>query len=197
MSLGAMGYGKARELPDRAEMIDLLRTAVERGMDFFDTAEVYGPWTNEEMVGEALTPVRDKVKIATKFGWDIDQETGEHRGGVNSKPAQIRSAIEGSLKRLRTDHIDLYYQHRVDPDVPMEDVAGTVRELIAEGKVRWFGLSEAGARSIRRVRMRYSRWPRCKANIPCGPASRRPKSFRRSRSSASGSCLSALSARDF
>ncbi|MGR9246092.1 aldo/keto reductase [Rhizobium leguminosarum] len=169
LSLGAMGYGKARELPDRAEMIDLLRTAVEHGMDFFDTAEVYGPWTNEEMVGEALAPVRDKVKIATKFGWDIDQETGEHRGGVNSKPAQIRRAIEGSLKRLRTDHIDLYYQHRVDPDVPMEDVAGTVRELIAEGKVRWFGLSEAGARSIRRahavqpvaaLQSEYSLWTR-------------------------------------
>ncbi|TBG42099.1 aldo/keto reductase [Rhizobium leguminosarum] len=169
LSLGAMGYGKARELPDRAEMIDLLRTAVERGMDFFDTAEVYGPWTNEEMVGEALAPVRDKVKIATKFGWDIDQETGKHRGGVNSKPAQIRRAIEGSLKRLRTDHIDLYYQHRVDPDVPMEDVAGTVRELIAEGKVRWFGLSEAGAQSIRRahavqpvtaLQSEYSLWTR-------------------------------------
>ncbi|MEH7846730.1 aldo/keto reductase [Rhizobium laguerreae] len=169
LSLGAMGYGKARELPDRTEMIDLLRTAVERGMDFFDTAEVYGPWTNEEMVGEALAPVRDKVKIATKFGWDIDQETGAHRGGVNSKPAQIRRAIEGSLKRLRTDHIDLYYQHRVDPDVPMEDVAGTVRELIAEGKVRWFGLSEAGAQSIRRahavqpvaaLQSEYSLWTR-------------------------------------
>ncbi|MBY4607012.1 aldo/keto reductase [Rhizobium sp. 9T] len=169
LSLGAMGYGKARELPDRAKMVDLLRTAVERGMDFFDTAEVYGPWTNEEMVGEALAPVRDKVKIATKFGWDIDQQTGEHRGGVNSKPAQIRRAIEGSLKRLRTDHIDLYYQHRVDPDVPMEDVAGTVRELIAEGKVRWFGLSEAGARSIRRahavqpvaaLQSEYSLWTR-------------------------------------
>ncbi|MHC2455487.1 aryl-alcohol dehydrogenase-like predicted oxidoreductase [Rhizobium leguminosarum] len=169
LSLGAMGYGKARELPDRMEMIDLLRTAVERGMDFFDTAEVYGPWTNEEMVGEALAPVRAKVKIATKFGWDIDQQTGEHRGGVNSKPAQIRRAIEGSLKRLRTDHIDLYYQHRVDPDVPMEDVAGTVRELIAEGKVRWFGLSEAGARSIRRahavqpvaaLQSEYSLWTR-------------------------------------
>ncbi|MBY5321597.1 MULTISPECIES: aldo/keto reductase [Rhizobium] len=169
LSLGAMGYGKARELPDRAEMIDLLRTAVERGMDFFDTAEVYGPWTNEEMVGEALAPVRDKVKIATKFGWDIDQETGKHRGGVNSKPAQIRRAIEGSLKRLRTDHIDLYYQHRVDPDVPMEDVAGTVKELIAEGKVRWFGLSEAGAQSIRRahavqpvtaLQSEYSLWTR-------------------------------------
>jgi len=102
LSLGAMGYGKARELPDRAEMITLIRTAVDRGMDFFDTAEVYGPWTNEIMVGEALEPVRSKVKIATKFGWDIDQETGHHRGGVNSKPDQIRRAVEGSLKRLIT-----------------------------------------------------------------------------------------------
>ncbi len=169
LSLGAMGYGKAHELPDRAEMIALIRTAVERGMDFFDTAEVYGPWTNEEMVGEALAPVRDKVKIATKFGWDIDQETGRHRGGVNSTPAQIRSSIEGSLKRLRTDHIDLSYQHRVDPDVPMEDVAGTVKDLIAEGKVLWFGLSEAGAQSIRRahavqpvaaLQSEYSLWTR-------------------------------------
>jgi aryl-alcohol dehydrogenase-like predicted oxidoreductase len=169
LSLGAMGYGKARELPDRAEMIELLRTAVERGMDFFDTAEVYGPWTNEEMVGEALEPVRHQVKIATKFGWDIDQQTGEHRGGVNSKPEQIRKAVEGSLRRLRTDYIDLYYQHRVDPDVPVEDVAGTVKELIAEGKVRYFGMSEAGANSIRRahavqpvaaLQSEYSLWTR-------------------------------------
>ena len=169
LSLGAMGYGKARELPDRAEMIALLRTAVERGMDFFDTAEVYGPWTNEEMVGEALAPVRDKVKIATKFGWDIDQQTGVHRGGVNSRPEQIRRAVEGSLKRLKTDYIDIYYQHRVDPDVPMEDVAGVVSDLIAAGKVRYFGLSEAGAASIRRahavqpvaaLQSEYSLWTR-------------------------------------
>ena len=169
LSLGAMGYGKARELPDRAEMITLIRTAVDRGMDFFDTAEVYGPWTNELMVGEALEPFRDRVKIATKFGWDIDQETGVHRGGVNSKPTQIRSAVEGSLKRLRTDYIDLLYQHRVDPGVPMEDVAGVVKDLIAEGKVRWFGLSEAGAGSIRRahavqpvaaLQSEYSLWTR-------------------------------------
>ena len=169
LSLGAMGYGKAREIPDRPEMVELIRTAVERGIDFFDTAEVYGPWTNEEMVGEALAPVRDQVKIATKFGWDIDQDTGEHRGGVNSKPAQIRRAVEGSLKRLKTDYIDLYYQHRVDPDVPMEDVAGTVKDLIQQGKVRYFGLSEAGANSIRRahavqpvaaLQSEYSLWTR-------------------------------------
>jgi aryl-alcohol dehydrogenase-like predicted oxidoreductase len=164
-----MGYGKARDIPDRAQMIALLREAVDLGMDFFDTAEVYGPWTNEEMVGEAFAGMRGKVKIATKFGWDIDQVTGEHRGGVNSKPAQIRSAVEGSLRRLGTDYIDLLYQHRVDPDVPMEDVAGTVKDLIAAGKVRYFGLSEAGAQSIRRahpvqpvaaLQSEYSLWTR-------------------------------------
>ena len=169
LSLGAMGYGKAREIPDRPAMIALLRAAVERGMNFFDTAEVYGPWTNEEMVGEAFAGIRDRVILATKFGWNVDQETGEHRGGVNSKPEQIRRSIEGSLRRLRTDRIDLYYQHRVDPDVPMEDVAGTVRDLIAEGKVRYFGLSEAGAQSVRRahavqpvaaLQSEYSLWTR-------------------------------------
>lgn len=169
LSLGAMGYGNAHQLPDRAEMITLIRTAVERGMDFFDTAEVYGPFTNEVMVGEALEPVRDQVKIATKFGWNVDADTGVHLGGVNSKPDHVRRAVEGSLKRLRTDHIDLLYQHRVDPDVPMEDVAGVVKDLIAEGKVRWFGLSEAGAGSIRRahavqpvaaLQSEYSLWTR-------------------------------------
>lgn len=169
LSLGAMGYGKARDLPDRRQMIELLRSAVARGMDFFDTAEVYGPWTNEVMVGEALAPVRHQVKIATKFGWDIDQRTGEHRGGVNSRPEQIRRSVEGSLKRLGTDYIDLCYQHRVDPDVPMEDVAGTVQDLIAEGKVRWFGMSEASTASIRRahavqplaaLQSEYSLWTR-------------------------------------
>ncbi|CDZ55016.1 aldo/keto reductase [Neorhizobium galegae] len=169
LSLGAMGYGKARELGDRDDMIRLLRTAVERGMDFFDTAEAYGPFTNEDMVGEALEPLRDQVTIATKFGWDIDADTGVHHGGVNSKPDHIRRAVEGSLKRLRTDHIDLLYQHRVDPEVPMEDVAGVVKDLIAEGKARWFGLSEAGASSIRRahavqpvaaLQSEYSLWTR-------------------------------------
>jgi aryl-alcohol dehydrogenase-like predicted oxidoreductase len=169
LSLGAMGYGKSRDIPDRAEMIDLLRKAVDEGMDFFDTAEVYGPWTNEIMVGEAFRGLRDKVKIATKFGWDIDQDTGEHRGGVNSRPAQIRRSVEGSLKRLGVDHIDLYYQHRVDPDVPMEEVAGAVKDLIGQGKVRYFGLSEAGAKSIRRahavqpvaaLQSEYSLWTR-------------------------------------
>ena len=169
LSLGAMGYGKSRDIPDRAEMIFLLRKAVDLGMDFFDTAEVYGPWTNELMVGEAFRGMRERVKLATKFGWDIDQDTGEHRGGVNSQPAQIRRAVEGSLRRLGTDYIDLYYQHRVDPDVPMEEVAGVVKELIQQGKVRFFGLSEAGANSIRRahavqpiaaLQSEYSLWTR-------------------------------------
>ena len=169
LSLGAMGYGKSRDIPDRAEMIALLRKAVDLGTDFFDTAETYGPWTNEIMVGEAFRGLRDKVKIATKFGWDIDQDTGEHRGGVNSNPAQIRHSVEGSLKRLGVDHIDLYYQHRVDPEVPMEDVAGVVKDLIQQGKVRYFGLSEAGAKSIRRahavqpvaaLQSEYSLWTR-------------------------------------
>src|SRR3954468_11591531 len=151
LSLGCMGYGKARQLQDRSEMIALMRQAVDRGIDFFDTAEAYGPFINEEMVGEALAPVRDQVLIATKFGWDIDPKTGEHHGGVNSKPDHIRTAVEGSLRRLKTDRIDLLYQHRVDPEVPMEEVAGTVQELIWTGKVRHFGLSEAGVGSIRRA----------------------------------------------
>jgi len=164
-----MGYGKSREIEDRADMIRLLRRAVDLGIDFFDTAEVYGPWTNEEMVGEAFAGLRDRVQIATKFGWNIDQATGEHLGGVNSRPEQIRRAVEGSLKRLGTDHIDLCYQHRVDPDVPMEDVAGTVKDLVAEGKVLHFGLSEAGTGSIRRanavhpvtaLQSEYSLWTR-------------------------------------
>ena len=169
LSLGCMGYGEARLLRDRTDMIALIREAVERGVDFFDTAESYGPLTNEEMVGEALLPLRNQVKIATKFGWDIDPVTGVHHGGVNSRPDHIKAAVNGSLRRLKTDYIDLLYQHRVDPDVPMEEVAGTVKELIAEGKVRYFGLSEAGTASIRRAHMvqpvaalqsEYSLWTR-------------------------------------
>jgi aryl-alcohol dehydrogenase-like predicted oxidoreductase len=139
------GYGPAT---DKGEAIALIRAAHERGVTFFDTAEVYGPYTNEEVVGEALAPVRERVVIATKFGWDIDPEKGPLRG-LNSRPEQIRRVAEASLKRLRTDVIDLFYQHRVDPAVPMEDVAGTVRDLIGEGKVRAFGLSEAGVAAIR------------------------------------------------
>lgn len=166
LGLGCMGYGDAI---DRRDMIAFLRGAAERGVTFFDTAEVYGPWKNEEMVGEALEPFRGKVVIATKFGWDIDQTTGVASGAVNSRPEQIRKSVEGSLKRLRVDCIDLLYQHRVDPDVPMEDVAGTVKDLIAEGKARYFGMSEAGADSIRRahavfpvtaLQSEYSLWTR-------------------------------------
>jgi aryl-alcohol dehydrogenase-like predicted oxidoreductase len=152
LGLGCMGmsFGMG-PAADPQQMIRLIRTAVEQGVTFFDTAEVYGPWANEELVGEALAPVRDRVVIATKFGFDIDQATGQNLGGLNSRPAQIRQVVEGSLKRLHTDRIDLLYQHRVDPGVPMEDVAGTVKNLIAEGKVQHFGLSEAGVDAIRRA----------------------------------------------
>ena len=139
------GYGPPS---DRQEMISVVRAAVERGVTFFDTAQVYGPFTNEELVGEALAPVRDQVVIATKFGFDLE---GSDRGGLDSRPETIRRTVDGSLQRLRTETIDLLYQHRVDPDVPIEDVAGTVSDLIAEGKVKHFGLSEAGVRTIRRA----------------------------------------------
>jgi aryl-alcohol dehydrogenase-like predicted oxidoreductase len=151
IGLGCMGmsfgYGPA---VDKRDGIALIRSAVERGVTFFDTAEVYGPFTNEELVGEALEPFRRDVVIATKFGFDIDPATGKQRG-LNSKPEHIKAVAEASLKRLRTDVIDLFYQHRVDPDVPIEDVAGAVKELIGQGKVRRFGLSEAGMQTIRRA----------------------------------------------
>src|SRR5687768_4399148 len=123
---------------DRAQGINVIRKAYENGVTFFDTAEVYGPYTNEDLVGEALQPFREKVKIATKFGFELE----DPKGGLNSRPGKIKKVVEGSLKRLRTDHIDLYYQHRVDPNVPIEDVAGTIKDLIKEGKVLHFGLSE-------------------------------------------------------
>jgi len=140
----SFGYGPATE---RQAAIALIREAVERGVTFFDTAEVYGPFTNEDVVGEALAPVRDKVVIATKFGFDV----GGVQGALNSRPEHIKAVAEASLKRLRTDAIDLFYQHRVDPSVPIEDVAGAVKDLIAEGKVKHFGLSEAGVQTIRRA----------------------------------------------
>ena len=151
IGLGCMGlsHSYGRPVP-KQQGIALIRAAVDRGVTFFDTAEVYGPHTNEELVGEALAPVRDRVVIATKFGFEISAAEGT-RQGLNSRPEHIRLAAEGCLKRLRTDHIDLFYQHRVDPEVPMEDVAGAVRDLIREGKVRHFGLSEAGVRNIRRA----------------------------------------------
>jgi aryl-alcohol dehydrogenase-like predicted oxidoreductase len=134
--------------PDREDAIRVLRGAVERGVTFFDTAEVYGPYVNEDLVGEALEPFRDQVAIATKFGWNIENNK---MAGLNSRPSQIRAVADASLKRLRTDRIDLFYQHRVDPDVPIEDVAGSVKDLIREGKVKHFGLSEAGAQTVRRA----------------------------------------------
>jgi aryl-alcohol dehydrogenase-like predicted oxidoreductase len=149
IGLGCMGMSSSfPPFPDEPEMVALIRTAVERGVTFFDTAQVYGPFTNEEMVGDALEPVRDQVKIATKFGFDL--ETGMS-SGLDSRPETIRSSVVRSLKRLRTDTIDLLYQHRVDPNVPIEEVAGTVKDLIEEGKVRHFGLSEAGVQTIRRA----------------------------------------------
>ena len=147
MSMSAL-YGPAA---DKAEMIRLIRTAYDRGITLFDTAEAYGPFTNETLVGEALHPIRDHVVIATKFGFDIDPATDERRGGVNSRPEHIKRVADACLKRLKTDRIDLFYQHRVDPKVPIEDVAGAVKELIAAGKVKHFGLSEAGIQTIRRA----------------------------------------------
>jgi aryl-alcohol dehydrogenase-like predicted oxidoreductase len=169
IGLGCMGmsfgYGPAK---DKQEMIPVIRAAVERGVTFFDTAEVYGPFINEELVGEALAPFREQVVIATKFGFELDPNTGK-QAGLNSRPEHIKQVAEGSLKRLRVDAIDLFYQHRVDPDVPIEDVAGAVKDLIQEGKVKHFGLSEAGAKTIRRahsvqpvtaLQSEYSLWTR-------------------------------------
>jgi aryl-alcohol dehydrogenase-like predicted oxidoreductase len=170
IGLGCMGMTDAYgQRPDKDMMIPIIRAAVERGVTFFDTAENYGPFRNEELVGEALAPFRRDVVIATKFGHNIDPVTGERLGGQNSRPDHIKTAVEGMLKRLKTDTIDLLYQHRVDPGVPMEDVAGAVKELIQQGKVRHFGLSEAGAQSIRRahtvqpvtaLQSEYSLWTR-------------------------------------
>ncbi len=152
LGLGCMSMTSAYGPPaNRDEMILLIRTAYDRGVTHFDTAEAYGPFANEELVGEALQPIRDKVVISTKFGFDIDLETGKRGPGTNSHPEHIKAVAEASLKRLRTDHVDLFYQHRVDPDVPIEDVAGAVRELIAQGKVKHFGMSEAGVQTIRRA----------------------------------------------
>lgn len=168
VGLGAMGMSQSYgpNPGSWADMITVLRSAVDEGVSFFDTAEVYGPYDNEELVGEALEPIRDQVVVATKFGWDIQDG---RMAGLNSRPEQIRCVVEASLKRLRTDVIDLFYQHRVDPDVPIEEVAGTVGELVAEGKVKHFGLSEPSAATIRgahavfpvtAVQIEYSLWTR-------------------------------------
>ena len=168
IGLGCMSMtGGYSDKPDRQEMISLIRTAVDRGVTFFDTAEIYGPYANEELVGEALAPYRDQVVIATKFGWDIDPVERKPRGRVTSRPEVIKQVVDGSMQRLGVDTIDLYYQHRVDPDVPIEDVAGAVKELIEAGKVKHFGMSEAAAGTIRRahavqsvtaVQNEYSLW---------------------------------------
>jgi aryl-alcohol dehydrogenase-like predicted oxidoreductase len=166
LGLGCMNMaGNYNPAADKQQSIKTIRTAVENGVTFFDTAEVYGPYIDEELVGEALAPFRDKVKIATKFGWELEDK----KGGLNSSPERIRKVVEASLKRLRTDHIDLFYQHRVDPNVPIEDVAGTIEDLIKQGKVLHFGLSEASPKTIRRahavlpvtaVQSEYSMWTR-------------------------------------
>jgi aryl-alcohol dehydrogenase-like predicted oxidoreductase len=167
IGLGCMGMSFSYPpFPDRKEMISLIRSAVEHGITFFDTAEVYGPYTNEELVGEALAPFRGQVVIATKFGFNLDPRSGAQIG-VNSRPESIRKVAEASLKRLRVEAIDLFYQHRVDPEIPIEDVAGTIKDLIGEGKVKHFGMSEAAAKTIRRanavhpvtaVQSEYSLW---------------------------------------
>ena len=178
IGFGCMGLSHSYgTVTDRGEAIRLIRAAHDRGVTFFDTAEVYGPFTNEDVVGEALQPIRDQVVIATKFGF----RNGVIADGPDSRPETIRRAVEGSLKRLRTDTIDVLYQHRVDPDVPVEDVAGTVKDLIAAGKVRHFGMSEAGGESIRKAH----------AVQPLAAL----KSFRCWRNWASASCPSARSAR--
>src|SRR5215470_6689427 len=168
LGLGCMGMSFSYGPPkDKQEMISLIRMAVERGVTFFDTAEVYGPYTNEELVGEALAPFRSQVVIATKFGWKIDPKAERGLAGLDSRPEHIKEVAEASLKRLKTDVIDLFYQHRVDPNVPIEDVAAAVKHLIQQGKVKHFGLSEAGANTIRRahavqpvtaVQSEYSIW---------------------------------------
>jgi aryl-alcohol dehydrogenase-like predicted oxidoreductase len=168
IGLGCMSMtGGYSDKPDRQEMISLIHTAVDRGVTFFDTAEIYGPYANEELVGEALAPYQDQVVIATKFGWDIDPVERKPRGRVTSRPEVIKQVVDGSLQRLGVDTIDLYYQHRVDPDVAIEDVAGAVKELIEAGKVKHFGMSEAAAPTIRRahaiqpvtaVQSEYSLW---------------------------------------
>jgi aryl-alcohol dehydrogenase-like predicted oxidoreductase len=170
IGLGCMGMSFSYGPPaDKQEMISLIRSAVDRGVTFFDTAEVYGPFTNEELVGEALVPVRDQVVIATKFGFKLDPKGGPQWVGLDSRPEHIKQVAESSLERLKVDAIDIFYQHRVDPDVPIEDVAGAVKDLIKEGKVKHFGLSEAGAQTIRRahavqpitaVQSEYSLWTR-------------------------------------
>ena len=195
LGLGCMGlsfaYGPA---VDKTQAVALIRSAVERGVTLFDTAEAYGPFINEELVGEALAPFRDRVVIATKFGFKFE---GGKQNGLDSRPAHIREVADASLKRLKTDRIDLFYQHRVDPNVPIEDVAGAVKELIQQSKVMHFGLSEAGVQTIRRADAVQPVTALQRANTRCGGENPKRKRYRHSRSWGSGSFPSVLSARDF
>ena len=193
LGLGCMGMSQSfGPRPPRDEMVTFLRAAVDRGVTLFDTAEVYGPFHNEELVGEALQPVRDQVVIATKFGFAFDDDGKQT--GLSSRPEHVKAAVEGSLRRLGVDHIDLLYQHRVDPDVPIEQTAGAVRDLIGAGKVGHFGLSEAAPQTIRRPHA-VQPSPRCSPSTRCGGGPRSRRSSRRWPSSASGWCRSASSAR--
>jgi aryl-alcohol dehydrogenase-like predicted oxidoreductase len=193
LGLGCMGLSQSfPPIPPREQAVALIRAAVERGVTFFDTAQVYGPFDNEEIVGEALEPLRDQVVIATKFGFELSTGTST---GTDSRPVTIRRSVDDSLRRLRTDHIDLLYQHRVDPNVPIEDVAATIKELIESGKVRHFGLSEAGVQNLRRAHAVQPLTALQSEYSLCG-ASRKRRSFPRSRSSASASSRSVHSARD-
>ena len=184
IGLGCMGMSFSYGPPkDKTEMISLLHTAVERGITFFDTAEVYGPFTNEELVGEALSPLRDQLVIATKFGFDLSgSDNRPGAPGLNSRPERIKQAAEGSLKRLKTDVIDLYYQHRVDPEVPIEDVAGAVKELIREGKVKHFAFRKQEHRPFV-ARTPCNRSRHCRANTRCGSETMRGRFCRRSKNS--------------
>ena len=185
IGLGCMGMSFGYGPPgDKQEMIAVIRAAVESGVTFFDTAEVYGPFTNEELVGEALAPFRKQVVIATKFGFKPASDGGGRWSELDSRPEHIKEVAEASLKRLKTDVIDLFYQHRVDPNVPIEDVAGAVKDLIQAGKVKHFGLSEAGARQFA-ARTPSSQSPHFKANTRCGGASRKRKYYRPWKNSAS------------
>ena len=197
IGLGCMGMSFSYGPPkDKQEMIALLRAAVDRGVTFFDTAEVYGPFTNEELVGEALAPFRGQVVIATKFGFDLSGGDLRPGGaGLNSRPEHIKQVVEGSLKRLKIDVIDLFYQHRVDPNVPIEDVAGAVKELIAAGKVQALRAFRGGREDHSPRPRRAAASRRCKANTPCGGASRSRKSFPRSKSWALAWCPTARWAR--
>jgi aryl-alcohol dehydrogenase-like predicted oxidoreductase len=196
LGLGCMGMSFGYGPPaDKQEMISLIRTSVDRGVTFFDTAEVYGPFTNEELVGEALAPLRGQVVIATKFGWEPNPDDEGKWTALNSRPEHIKQVADASLKRLKTDVIHLFYQHRVDPAVPIEDVAGAVKDLIQQGKVRHFGLSEPGAQTIRRAHRVQPVTVRSRANTRYGSDAPKKRCCQSSKNSASDSFPSALSVR--